>query len=211
MSKHSIRIAALIGTVLVVCAFAPEPATAQGMSTLAPAIGTMWKYEGMMATQEGQCWPKVPYEQYEKIAGHVILPETEAKVFYFIEYWGRDEGTMPLRLSPNGDAILYYHGVEQIAGIRGPVGTYFDFTDPESGETLRYQIVQDGITLTVPAGTYSNVARMDVSCTSCGQNPVLVEIHWLSPEVAVPIQFAEWNAPNQCVPRWHELVSVTRK
>jgi hypothetical protein len=116
-----------------------------------------------------------------------------------------------LRLSPNGDQIVYYQGVEQKMGVRGPVGTYSDFTDPESGNTLRYEIVQDGLTLTVPAGTYSNVARMDVSCTTCGQDSVLLELHWLSPQLAFPIQFAVWDATNRCVPRWHQLVSVTVK
>jgi hypothetical protein len=40
MSRHSIRIAALIGMVLVVCAFAPAPATAQEGNALLLQTGT---------------------------------------------------------------------------------------------------------------------------------------------------------------------------
>jgi tetratricopeptide (TPR) repeat protein len=79
------------------------------------------------------------------------------------------------------------------------------------GDTYRYEIAQDGITLTLPAGTYSNVSRLDVFCTTCGPAWVLQERFYLSPEVLVPIRYLDWNAQFGCWSRVHSLVSITAK
>jgi len=210
MSRQSIRLIALMGTMLVVCAFAPEPTIAQGKSPLVPVIGTTVKYEGW---ERGPGCPAqwVPYEQYGKIAGRVILPETRSNVFYLFETWGRDSGFMVARFAPNGDLIQYGQGLEGRTLIRGPVGTYSEITDPNDGNTYRYEIVQDGITLTLPAGTYSNVSRLDVFCTTCGPTWVLQERFYLSPEVLIPIRYLDWNAQFGCWSRVHSLVSITAK
>jgi hypothetical protein len=196
-----------MGTVLVVCVFAPNPTTAQGKSTLVPVIGTTVKYEGWARQGCGNQW--VPYEQYAKLSGRVILPETKANVFYLLEGWGRDSGMNVVRFAPNGDLVQYSLGVEGRTLIRGPVGTYSEVTSPSDGKTCRYEIVADAITRTVPAGTYSNVSRLDVFCTTCGPTPVLQEVFYLSPEVLVPIRYVEWNDEYKCWSRVHELVSVT--
>lgn len=208
MSTQSIRLAALMGTVLVVCALAPGQMAAQGNSALVPVIGTTIKYEGW---QRQPCGEWSPYEQYGKLSGRVILPETKANVYYLAESWGRDSGMSVFRFAPNGDLIQYSLGLEGRTLIRGPVGTYSVITNPTDGRTYRYEIVADGITLTVPAGTYSNVSRLEVSCTTCGSTPVLQEVFYLSPEVLVPIRFVEWNAEANCWTRVHVLVSVTGK
>jgi len=80
----------------------------------------------------------------------------------------------------------------------GPVGTYSEVTEPEFGNTLRYQIVEDGITKTVPAGTYSDVLALHVYCTTCGPGWVLLERHLLSPELAFPIRSLTWDAQHEC-------------
>jgi hypothetical protein len=99
--------------------------------------------------------------------------------------------------------------------IRGPVGTYSEITDPNDGNTYRYEIAQDGITLTLPAGTYSDVSRLDVFCTTCGPAWVLQERFYLSPEVLVPIRYLTWMAWENdqfgCWSRVHSLASITAK
>ena len=210
MFKLSNRLIALTATLLAVFVCAPEPAAAQGMSPLVPAIGTTMKYQGFDDRDTG-CQAYVPYDQYVKIAGRVILPETKANVFYFLEAWGRDSETIVLRFTPNGDVVQYYLGAEGTTFVRGPVGTYSEVTDPSSGNTLRYEVVADGLTRTVPAGTYNNVIRLELSCMTCGPSPVLLERHYVSPEVAFPIVTIIWDAQHQCWARWHSLVSVSRK
>ena len=209
MSTRSIRLVTLIETVLVLCAFTTRPTAAQGNSPLVPVVGTTVKYEGWQRQECGSPW--LPYEQYGKFSGRVILPETKANAFYLFESWGRDSGMGVLRIAPNGDLIQYSLGVEGRTLIRGRVGTYSEITSPEDGKTYRYEIVADGITLTVPAGTYSNVSRLDVHCTTCGPTPVLQEVFYLSEEVLPPLRYVEWNAMDACWTRVHVLVSVTAK
>jgi hypothetical protein len=199
-----------MGTMLVVCAFAPEPTIAQGKSPLVPVIGTTVKYEGW---ERGPGCPAqwVPYEQYGKIAGRVILPETRSNVFYLLETWGRDSGMMVVRFAPNGDLIQYGQGLEGRTLIRGPVGTYSEITDPNDGNTYRYEIAEDGIMLEVGARTYSNVSRLELYCTTCGPAWVRQQRFFLSPEVLVPIKIIWFNAQFGCWSRVSELVSVTTK
>jgi len=211
MSRQSIRLMTLMGTVLVVCAFAQEPTTAQGNSPLVPVIGTtvkhlVWEHEGCLP--EG--WSG-PFDQYGKFSGRVILPETRSNVFYLLETWGRDSGMMVVRFAPNGDLIQYGLGLEGRTLIRGPVGTYSEITDPNDGNTYRYEIAEDGIMLEVGARTYSNVSRLELYCTTCGPAWVRQQRFFLSPEVLVPIKIIWFNAQFGCWSRVSELVSVTTK
>jgi hypothetical protein len=83
-------------------------------------------------------------------------------------------------------------------------------TDPESGESLRLVIVGVGITRTLPTGAvYENLTQMNMYCISCGPEPMLMESRWYSREFPFGVLFRADNSP--CWPRWHWLVSVTRK
>jgi len=211
MSRQSIRLMTLMGMALVVCAFAPEPTAAQGKSPLVPVIGTtvkylVWEHQGCALSG----WSG-PYEQYGKFAGRVILPETQSNVFYLLESWGRDSGMMVVRFAPNGDLIQYGLGLEGRTLIRGPVGTYSEVTDPNDGNTYRYEIAEDGITRTVRGREYSNVSRLELYCTTCGPAWVHQQTFFLSPEVLVPIKIISYNVQFGCWSSTSDLVSVTTK
>jgi len=194
MSGLSIRMAALIGTVLVVCAFAPSPATAQEGKALLLQTGTTLKYAGEEGCQQQS------YEQYVKATGLVILPETKANVYHLVEMWGRDSETVIARLSPpNGDVFIYDLGVEYQFIARGPVGTYREFTEPETGNTLRYVIVGDGITRTLPTGeVFHKLLGANTYCTSCGSQWALMESWWLSPDLFSPVLLKTESENTQC-------------
>jgi hypothetical protein len=188
---------------------APMPATAQEEGSSALKTGTTFAYRGVMVP-EGKCTEYVTYEQYAKVSGSVILPETAANVYNFIEYWGRDSGTQILRISPSGKASAYFNRIEYHYPLFDKVGASFEMTDPESGESLRLVIVGVGITRTLPTGAvYENLTQMNMYCISCGPEPMLMESRWYSREFPFGVLFRADNSP--CWPRWHWLVSVTRK
>ena len=211
MSSRSSRLTTPIGTALIACAFAQGPVAAQTQGPPPLQTGTTLSFEGW-ESQSAPCILDHYYEQFMKFAGRVILPDTNAKVYDFIEYSGRDSGTQVIRFSPRG-TFVYSIGIEQEFFTRGPVGTYWEVTDPESRQVLRFQIVKDGITVTLPTGAvYENVTRMNVYCTTCGPEWVLQESHWLGSDLpGFPVLFMDWDAGNECVNRWLWLVSVTPK
>lgn len=211
MTRESLRITVVALAAVVVAAMAQGPAAAQ--ETGAPVIrtGTTLRFEGVEARLPA-CQQYEPYEQYTKFAGRVILPETEANVYDFIESWGRDSGIGVIRITPSGDAFVYDRGVERKFLVNGPVGTWWEFTDPESGMTLRYVVVADDISLRLPTGvTYRNTKRVNIYCTDCGPQWALQESFWVSPELGFQVLLMTWDAENQCAQRWLWLVSVTRK
>lgn len=210
MNRESIRWIGLAGLALAAATFVAGRAAAQGHSPLVPVIGQTVTYRGLDDRGTG-CQVYAPYDQHAKIAGRVILPDTAANVYYFVEAWGRDTETMVFRLTPGGDIVQYRLGVEGRTLIRGPVGTYSEVADPFEGNTYRYEVAADGLTRTVPAGTFSNVLRLDVFCMTCGPSPVLQERFYLSPDVLFPIVSITWDAQHSCWSRWHSLVSVTGK
>jgi hypothetical protein len=211
-TARSLRFIPLLGIVLFVFAFAPCQAFGQAPGSPVSQTGTVLAYEGW-ESQQAPCALDHYYEQFSRFSGRVILPETEAKVYDFIESWGRDSGTQVMRFSPNGDVYSYYMGVEQKFSTRAPAGTYWEFTDPDSGNVLRHQIVREGITLTLPTGVvYENVSRMNVYCTNCGPEWVLLESYWLSSELqGYPVLLMVWNAQSQCADRWLWFVSMRKK
>jgi hypothetical protein len=192
----------------------PGAAEAQKGGSGAMSIGTTAKYEGVTPLPS-DCQNEASYEQFMKVAGQVILPETRANVYKFIEYWGRDSGTQIQRTAANGDVFLYLsRGVEQRAFVNGPVGTYWDVTDPESGTTLRFVIAEAGITLTLPTGqVWYDVKKMRAYL---GPSWTWYATYWLSPDAGLPIQIWTWEGVEECSgqtwpPRRHWLVSITRK
>ena len=210
MCGRTVRIVVVAAAVASVSAFAQAPANAQEDPSLVIKIGTTYAYQGVMVP-EGGCQEHVPYEQFAKVSGRVILPETAANVYNFVEYWGRDSGTQVLRIAPNGRGFFYSGGREYAYSLLGPVGTYFDMTDPESGSSLRLVIVGTDITVTLPTGVvYENLTQTNMYCTSCGPDPVRVESRWYSREYPMGVLFRADN-PAPCWARWHWLVSITSK
>lgn len=211
MWSQSRGIRPLLGVALTLLIFGLAPVAAQ-QSPPAMSIGTTLRYEGVTPTPP-DC-TDVDYEQFSKVAGQVILPEAPAKVYKFMESWGRDSGAQILRTAPHGDVFLYLGlGVEQRVFVNGPVGTYWDVTDPESGITQRFVIAEDGITLTLPTGeVWYDVKKMDVYLGPPWQ---WYASHWLSFDVGLPIQTWTWEGVEECRgltwPRRHWLVSITRK
>jgi hypothetical protein len=199
----------LAAAMLAASAFALPPAAAQENGSLMLKLGTTFTYEGVKV-REGSCWEYEPYQQYGRVAGRVILPDTQANMYNFIEYWGRDRGTQVLRYSPNGEAFGYFGGKEYVYAAIGSVGTSFEMTDPESGEALRLVIAQVGISVTLPTGVvYDNLTRMNMYCLSCGPEPALMESRWYSRENPFGVLFKAENPP--CGARWHWLVSITTR
>ena len=210
MFGPSVRIMMVAAAVASASVFAQVPANAQEDGSLVLKAGTTFTYEGIMVP-EGGCQEHVPYQQFAKVSGRVILPGTKANVYSFIEYWGRDSGIQVLRFSPNGHAFMYYMGKEYAYSLFGPVGTSFEMTDPESGESLRLVIVGDDITVTLPTGVvYDNLTQMNMYCISCGPEPVRMESRWYSREHPYGVLFRADN-PAPCWARWHWLVSITTK
>jgi len=124
MGNRTRGLRALLGTALALVVFGPGAAEAQKSGSTAMSIGTTAKYEGVMPLPS-DCQSEVSYEQFMKVAGQVILPETRANVYKFVEYWGRDSGTQVQRIAANGNVFLYLsRGVEQRVFVNGPVGTY---------------------------------------------------------------------------------------
>ncbi len=205
MSSQLLRIKMLLGLAILALAFAQGVATAQQRGPSLLQIGTVITMEGYQ--EIGGQW--IPFEQYMKCSGRLILPETQANMYYFLEYWGRDGGTMVMRMAANGDMLYYSRGHEVKMFVNGPVGTFWEMTDPEfGGQTIRAKIVAKGITLELPTGAvYTDVVRMNLYCMTCGPEPVLLESHWLSPEVGFEVLIKQEQDP----PFWEWLVSVTRK
>ena len=210
MFGPSVRIMMAAAAVATASVFAQVPANAQEDGSLVLKTGTTFSYEGLMVP-EGGCTEHVPYQQFMKVSGRVILPETKANVYSYIEYWGRDSGTQVLRFSPSGRAFMYLMGKEYAYSVFGPVGTSFEMTEPESGESLRLVIVGNDITAELPTGVvYDNLTRMDMYCTSCGPDPVRMESRWYSREYPMGVLFRADN-PAPCWARWHWLVGITTK
>lgn len=213
MSRQSIRLATVIGTVLAACAFAPEPTAAQQANALLQ-IGTTMTYEGK-EIPEGPCQgPYQHYDQYIKVVGQVIIPEMPANAYRLIEMWGRDTETVIGRNSANRGTFLYLRGVEYPYFLNGPVGTSWEWIEPESGHTLKYVVTAAGLTRTLPTGVvYDNLTRVDAYCTiGCGGNPSeAIEVFFMSPGLTFPVFV--WVANGSCpqFPRLEWLVSVTRK
>ncbi|MBP1779786.1 MAG: hypothetical protein H6Q86_5797 [candidate division NC10 bacterium] len=213
MSRQSFRLMTLMGTVLVVYAFAPAPATAQEGNSLLQ-IGTTMTYDGL-EIPEGTCpGPYKHYDQYIKVAGQVIIPEMQANVYRLIEMWGRDTETVIARTSANRGTFLYLRGAEYQYFFNGPVGTSWEWIEPETGNTMTYVVTADGLTRTLPTGVvYDNLTRVDTYCTiGCGGNPSeAIEVFFMSPGLAFPVFV--WVANDSCpqFPRLEWLVSVTRK
>jgi hypothetical protein len=172
-------------------------------------LGTVYSYRGVMVP-EGKCTEHVPYEQFAKVSGQLILPDTKANVYSYMEYWGRDSGEQVLRISPRGDAFIYFRRTEYVMSSMDEVGSSFTMTDPESGATTKLVVAEDGITVVLPTGAvYDNMRRMDTYCLSCGPDPVLVELRWYNRQNPMGVLF---KAPNPgCWARWHWLVDVSRK
>lgn len=213
MSKRSTRLVTLVGTVLVVCAFATAPATAQQANALLQ-IGTTMTYQGR-EVPEGSCQgPYQVYDQYIKVVGQVIIPEMPANAYRLIEMWGRDTETVIGRNSANRGTFLYLRGVEYPYFLNGPVGTSWEWIEPETGYTLKHVVVGDGITTSLPTGVvYDNLTRVHTYCTiGCGGDPSqAIEVAFMSPDLVFPVLM--WIANGSCAqfPRWQWLVSVTRK
>lgn len=204
MSSQLPRIKMLMGLAILALAFTQRTATAQERGASVFQIGTVVTMHGVELV--GDQW--IPFKQYMKCAGRVILPETQANMYYFFEYWGRDSGTMVMRMTPQGDMLAYSRGNETKMFVNAPVGTSWEMTDPEGGQTIRGEIVADGITLELPTGAvYNDVVRMNLYCMSCAAEPVLLESHWLSREVGFEVLIKQEQDP----PFWEWLVSVTRK
>jgi hypothetical protein len=210
MFGPSVRFMTMAAAVAAASIFAQVPATAQEDGSLVLKTGTTFSYEGVMVP-EGGCREHVPYQQFAKVSGRVILPETKANGYSFIEYWGRDSGVQVLRISPNGNAFTYSKGKEYAFSMFAPVGTSFEMTEPESGESLRLVIVGVGITVTLPTGVvYENMTQMNTYCINCGPDPVRMESRWYSREHPYGVLFRADN-PAPCWARWHWLVSITTK
>lgn len=211
MSRPTTRVVAMTGTVLIALALSPG-AAAQGRRLLQLKTGMTLTYKGAQA-QQADCTQWASFDQYARLSGLVILPETGANVYHLVEAWGRDSETLIVRGEPNGNVFVYRLGTEMPFFIRGPVGTFTELTDPDTGNTLRSEIVGDGITLSFPGGiVYDNLIRVDISCPDgCGSTPVLLESHFLGPDLAFPV--ASFAPPEEvgCRPRWTWLVSVTTK
>lgn len=213
MWSQSRGIRPLLGVALTLLVFGLAPVAAQ-QAPPAMTIGTTVKYEGETPWPASDC-AYVSYEQFQKVAGQVILPETQANVYKFVEYWGRDSGTYIWRTAPNGDVFLYLGlSVEQRMFVNGPVGTYWEVTDPESGITQTFLIAEDGITLTLPTGeVWYDVKKMNVYLGPPWQ---WYASYWLSPDAGIPVQIWTWEGVEECrgltwPPRRHWLVSITRK
>jgi hypothetical protein len=206
MFGPSVRVMTMAAAVAAASVLAQMPANAQQDGSLVLKTGTTSSYEGVMVP-EGGCGEYVPYQQFMKVSGHVILPETTANVYSFIEYWGRDSGIQVLRFSPNGNAFMYSQGKEYAFSMFAPVDTSY-----EIGESLRLVIVGNGITVTLPTGVvYDNLTQMDMYCINCGLDPVRMESRWYSREHPYGVLFRADNPGCLLMPRWHWLVSVTTK
>ena len=206
----SVRIRTIAAAVAVASVLAQVPANAQDDGSMVLKTGTTFTFRGAMVPEGGCNEAYVPYDQFAKVSGRVILPETKANVYSFIEYWGRDDEIQVLRFSPNGNAFMYSKGKEYAFSMFGPVGTSFEMTEPGSGNSLRLVIVGNDLTVTLPTGVvYDNLTRMDMYCTSCGPEPVLMESRWYNRENPLGVWFRADNSP--CRPRWLWLVSITTK
>jgi hypothetical protein len=185
-------------------------ANVQDDGSLVLKTGTTFAFKGVMVS-DGRCEEFVPYGRQLKVSGRVILPEASPDVYSVVEIRGRDSGTEVLRIFPNGTGFMYFLGKEYALSLLGPVGSSFEMTEPESGQSLRFVIVGTGITVTLPTGAvYDNLTQMNTYCISCGPDPVRMESRWYSGEHPIGVLFREDN-PAPCWPRWHWLVSITRK
>ena len=201
MSSQSSRIAMLTVLAVFALAFTQTTAPAQERGPSILKIGTVITMQGF--EKLGDNW--VPFDQYMKCSGRLILPETQANMYYFLEYWGRDSGTMIMRLTSAGEMLSYSQGREYRMFMYGPVGTSWEAT--VEGHAMRGEIVGDGITLTLPTGeVYSNLVKMNLYCMDCAAEPVLLESHWLSREIGFEVLIYQENPPF-----WEWLVGITRK
>lgn len=210
MSGRSAPIMMVAAAMTAATVFAQSPANPQEDGSLGLKTGTTFTYQGVMVP-EGGCQEHVPYQQFIKVSGRVVLPETAANVYSFIEYWGRDSGTQVLRFSPTGRGFMYYMGTEYAYSLFGPVGTSFEMTEPESGTAVRLVIAGNDVTVQLPTGVvYDGLTRMDMYCISCGPDPVRMESRWYSREYPIGVLFRADN-PAPCWARWHWLTGMATR
>jgi hypothetical protein len=179
----------------------------QGTAIAEDGVKSFWKV-GTVLTYQGfelidNVW--MPYDQYVKCSGTVILPETQPNMYYLLEMYGRDSETMIMRPTPSGGRYYYYLGNEYEMLV-GPVGTTWEAT--VQGQIVKGEIVESGVTLELPTGdVYSDLTVMNMFCLSCGEDPILMETHWLSPELGFSVKIIQWP-PDSPFIEW--LVSTTR-
>lgn len=201
MSNKSSWIKTLMALAIFALIFTQGTATARDGVEYFWKVGTLLSYRGWELIDN--VW--IPYYQYVKCSGTVILPETKPNVYYLLEMFGRDSETMIMRPTPSGGRFYYYLGNEYEMPA-GPVGTTWEAT--VQGQSTRGEYVEDGVELTLPNGdVYSNLVVMNMYCLSCGEDPVLMETHWLSRELGFSVMIIQWPPDNPFI-EW--LVSITR-
>ena len=91
--------------------------------------------------------------------------------------------------------------------LNGPVGTTWELE--YEGYPIMGRIVADGISKRLPNGdVYNNLVKWELYGMESPENPVLMETHWLSPEVGFDVMIRQWP-PDTAFVEW--LVSIIRK
>ncbi len=155
----------------------------------------------MVLTLEGVDAAGRLHEESVRVPGFAVLPFTEGKLFDVLEFVEEDSLRLARWDHPHGDLYFYQGGSEVAVFVNGPVGTTFQYGDPDG--TVEGTIVSVGETVVVPAGTFHDCVQVEKHDVS-GSPPW---IEWWKPGLFI-VKWIDWWVPAAPV-EW-ELASIER-
>jgi hypothetical protein len=203
MVIRSLGSSAAVAAFLVAVGVAPGHVAAQSGLIAQPKIGTVMTFAGYdsAGNTEGEV---------VKITGRVLLPHTtQANVYYLVEMSGDDSEQIVLRVSHTApEVFMYYLGTDYLQFQVAPVGTSWELDTP--GDVYTMEILEDGISLTLPAGTFDDLIKIG-SRSSTWNDPAhpWEAVTYFSPETGWPVVTVNWDWPHP--PRVEYLVSIDSK
>jgi hypothetical protein len=166
----------------------------EGSNTNKLKVGTLLTLGGVDAAG-------VLYEENLWVSGRAFLPFTKGKRFHVLEFL-EDDSMGLARWDRHGDLYSYQEGSEVAVFVNGPVGTTFQYGDPDG--TVEGTVVSVGETVVVPAGTFYDCVQVEKHDVS-GSPPW---IEWWKPGLFI-VKWIDWWVPGAAPVEW-ELVSVER-
>ena len=148
------------------------------------------------------------YQEKWVVSGTARLPAATQKNYLLMEVSGDlDQGIFLLSWSKhNTEAYMYGgFGIEAIALPEGEVGTYWEYD--EGGSRISAEIIETGVTVVVPSGSYSECVLVEKhNITGGSSSPPWFE--YFKPGFFL-VKWTDYYARENAPVEW-ELISVER-